>query len=349
MLRHSGHGGGEGEVLSQVFRAPDPDNNAPGFAVCYAGAAALPAFFAKPQHLLAMAGFAAEAPPALPQDCPYLTVPLRATSGAPVFEIWTAAAPVRPVQTGSVRGACNDAIAFGVTMLDECYGLEAAAERAYLDIFDFLDRTGHKAPIRFWNYPVAITADDDGMERYRRFNIGRHRAFSARLQQKLPPAATGIGGHGGSSVIYFLAAHEPALPVENPRQVSAYAYPPIYGPRSPSFSRASIFTLNGRSCLFVSGTASIVGHETRHVGDLAGQIAETAENLRAVIGQAEKLTGTPMRGEWALKIYVHDAAAEPLIAPTVDAIFGLAAQRVYLRGDICRRELLVEIEAFRQF
>jgi len=335
--------------LSQVIRAPDPNNGTPGFAVHYAEAAALPAFFAKPEHLLGLAGFGAEPPPALPPDCPYLTVPLPAISGAPVFEIWTAAEPVRPVELGSVRGACNDAIAFGVTTLDERDGLEAAAERAYLDIFDFLDRTGHPAPIRFWNYPVAITADDHGMERYRRFNIGRHRAFSARLQQNLPPAATGVGGHGGSSVIYFLAAREPALPVENPRQVSAYAYPPLYGPRSPSFSRASIFTLNGRSCLFVSGTASIVGHETRHIGDLAGQIAETAENLRAVIGQAEKRAATPLRGEWALKIYLHDPAAAPLIAPVLDAIFGSESQRLYLHGDICRRELLVEIEAFRQF
>lgn len=337
--------------MAQVFRkpVPDPDKTAPPFAVRYIQQAALPGFLAQAEYLLGVIGFGANRPDFLPQDCPYLAAPLHPISGDPVFEIWMASDPVRPSQAGTVQGVCNDAVAFGVTTLAESNGLESAAERAYHDIFDFLETSSRKFPIRFWNYPVAITADDNGMERYRRFNLGRHRAFSTRLQQKLPPAATGVGGHAGSSAIYFLAARDPATPVENPRQVSAYDYPPVYGPRSPSFSRAAIFTQNGKSCLFVSGTASIVGHETRHAGNLPGQITETAENLRAILTAAEQAAPILLRGEWALKIYLHDPAGQALAAPVADAIFGAQAQRIYLRGDICRRELLVEIEAFRQF
>jgi enamine deaminase RidA (YjgF/YER057c/UK114 family) len=248
-------------------------------------------------------------------------------------------------------GACSEDLAFGAVTLDETgkASLEAAVEDAYLGIFDFLDKTGFTAPIRFWNYLTSITDDDRGLERYRRFNIGRHQAFSARLRQPVPPAASGVGGHQGASVIYFLAAREPAKAVENPRQVSAYAYPPIYGPRSPSFSRASIHALGPTETLFVSGTASIVGHETRHRGDLAGQIAETTENLRTLIGAAEQTASAPLGDHWALKVYLHDPAYREAVNPAINAMFGADCQRLYLRGDMCRSDLLVEIEAFRHF
>jgi chorismate lyase/3-hydroxybenzoate synthase len=306
----------------------------------------LTGWLADPAHILGMIGFGAQAP--LPQACPYLATALRPISGETMFEIWTASDPIRPHQAGSVKGAFNAAIAFGAITLAEG-GIETAAERAYLEIFDFLAGIGHYAPIRFWNYPVAITGDENGMERYRRFNIGRQRAFSARLAQPLPPAATAVGGDEGASVIYFLAAPDPALAVENPRQVSAFNYPPIHGPRSPSFSRASIYTSGDASCLFISGTASIVGHETRHADNLAAQVAETGENLRALIAAAESLATSAMQGEWTLKIYLQDPAGLEWATPLADAIFGAAAQRIYLQGDICRSDLLVEIEAFRQF
>ncbi len=322
---------------------------APPFQVHYLPQTALYGWLAQEKHILGVVGFGAARPDILPPDCPYVATPLPPIVGEARFEIWTASSPVQPCDVGAVTGSFNDAIAFGAIPLAEGASLEAATERAYLDIFDFLQRSGHNAPIRFWNYPVAITADDNGMERYRRFNIGRHRAFTTRLQQNLPPAASGVGGHAGASVIYFLAAREPAMPVENPRQISAYAYPPIYGPRSPSFSRASIYTQNEKSCLFISGTASIVGHETQHVGDLSGQIAETAENLRAVIAAADRASEAKLQGAWAVKIYLHDPVDQQLVAPVIDRIFGANAQRIYLRGEICRRELLMEIEAFRQF
>ncbi len=328
---------------------PDLQKPAAAFAVHYVPQSALSDWLRQAENILGIIGYGLPEPGLLAANPAFTMAPLSPISGEPLFEIWTASTPLQTLEAGSVSGKFNDHLAFGATIVRDQDGLEPAAERAYLEIFDFLKASGNKIPIRFWNYPVAIAADDNGMERYRRFNIGRHRAFVARLQQERPPAATAVGGHGSASIIYFLAASEAATPVENPRQVSAYNYPRIYGPRSPSFSRASIHVQNEAACLFVSGTASIVGHETRHAGDLAGQIAETVTNLRAVIEEAEKHTAAPMRGEWALKIYLHDAAALPLLAPAVDAVFGAGAQRIYLRGDICRRELLVEIEAFRQF
>jgi chorismate lyase/3-hydroxybenzoate synthase len=342
----------EGGVLRQVFSQPDQPHTekpAPPFAVHYVSQSALRDWLAQAGNILGAIAYGASIPDALPANFVFATAPLRAIATDPIFEIWTAPAPVQLLHTSTVSGAFNNDIAFGVTYLREQDGLELATERAYAGIFDFLAAAGNKVPIRFWNYLLAINDDDNGMERYRRFNIGRHRAFCARLQQKLPPAASAVGGHQGNSLIYFLAAPYAGTPVENPRQLSAYYYPEIYGRSSPSFSRASSYTHNNASCLFVSGTASIVGHETRHQGNLINQIAETAENLRAIINAAEKASAFPPQGEWAIKTYLADPSARPIVSKTVQAIFGQAAPQLYLHGDICRKELLVEIEAFKHF
>ncbi len=294
-------------------------------------------------QILGAVGYHAQRPQGLPPTCPFITVPLSPVSpDAGALEVWSTDAPVTYLQHGQVSGAYSEDIAFGALVLEEDASapLEDATERAYRHVFDFLDRTGFKEPIRFWNYLTAITAAERGEERYRRFNTGRHRTFMARLNQPVPPAASCLGGGDGASVIYFLAAREAARAIENPRQISAYAYPPLYGPTSPSFSRASVHGQN----LFISGTASIVGHETRHYGDMPAQLAETMENLR-VLAEAAGHLGQP--GNWAVKTYLRDPAYREDVELAVRKLFGAHSQILHLRADICRTDLLLEIEACR--
>ena len=295
-------------------------------------------------NILGAVGFGVQRPDFLPLSCPFISAPLKSAMGSTNLEIWRTSSPCRAINFGPVTGACGDHLAFGAIPLPETRttSLEEIVEAAYLAIFDFLDASGFTAPLRFWNYLTKITQDDAGLERYRRFNVGRHRAFSKRLREALPPAASGVGGNHGVSAIYFLAAREPAHPVENPRQMSAFAYPPLYGPQSPSFSRASIFHHGGGDLMFISGTASIVGHESRHAGNLHSQMAETVENLLAVIGAA----GIAGLEDWAFKIYLRDPAYLDAVDLALTASFGPAARRLYLQGEICRAELVVEIEAF---
>jgi chorismate lyase/3-hydroxybenzoate synthase len=329
------------EVLGAYLQTPKPAL----FALHYASGQDARHLLAGNDAVLGVIGFGTPAPDFLPENCGFAAAPLLPQDGAPKFEIWTAASACRKLRVGPVFGACSDDVAFGAIQLDETQdaAFEEIVERAYLRMFDFMDAAGFAAPLRFWNYLTAITADDDGLERYRRFNIGRQKAFSARLRQALPPAASGVGGFDGKSLIYFLAAREPARPIENPRQVSAYQYPKIYGPQSPSFSRASVFSQDAMQALFISGTASIVGHQTRHAGDLPGQVAETIANLRALIGAAEPMTPT---GKWALKIYLQQPEFRDTVEPMVDAMFGDGVERLFLHGEICRTGLLLEIEAF---
>ncbi len=43
--------------------------------------------------------------------------------------------------------------------------------------------------------------------------------------------------------------------------------------------------------LFISGTASIVGHRSLHIGDTAAQTRETLTNIEALLGEANRLAG----------------------------------------------------------
>ena len=134
-----------------------------------------------------------------------------------------------------------------------------------------------------------------GDERYRHFNSARQMAFSksGRATMGTVPAACALGSPAGSPIsIYFLAARRPPKMIENPRQTSAYHYPPKFGRHSPIFSRACVWGESGGDKLFISGTASIVGHETIHRGDVVAQTRETMVNIGALLEEANRVVGS---------------------------------------------------------
>jgi enamine deaminase RidA (YjgF/YER057c/UK114 family) len=148
-------------------------------------------------------------------------------------------------------------------------------------------------------------------------------------------------------VVYFLAGRSAPVFVENPRQVSAYHYPRQYGTHSPLFSRAALLRQPQSLTLFVSGTASIVGHRSLHIGDTTRQTRETLTNIEALLSEANRVA----RGarfeldSLAYKVYVRRPEDLPLIQSELAATLGSQAQVIYLQADICRQDLLVEIEA----
>jgi chorismatase len=111
----------------------------------------------------------------------------------------------------------------------------------------------------------------------------------------------------------------------------AYHYPGRYGPRSPSFARASRLP---DGPLLISGTASILGHATAHPGDVAAQCRTTLDNLTTLAGDLRSLQ--------TVKVYVRHAEDLAAVRRECAAAFGGAA--AYLVTDLCRRDLLVEIE-----
>ena len=162
------------------------------------------------------------------------------------------------------------------------------------------------------------------------------------------PAASALGSPAGSPLsIYFLAARRPPKMIENPRQTSAYHYPPKFGRHSPIFSRACVWGESGGSRLFVSGTASIVGHETIHRGDVIAQTRETIVNIGALLEQANRIVGSSRYSldGLKLKVYLRHPSDLPDVEATLAGLLPPAASIVYLQADVCREDLLVEIEA----
>jgi chorismate lyase / 3-hydroxybenzoate synthase len=99
--------------------------------------------------------------------------------------------------------------------------------------------------------------------------------------------------------------------------------------------------------LFVSGTASIVGCETMHHGDVDAQTRETLANIEALLREANRMVGSARYSLDGLKfkVYVRQPRDLDAIKSALAERLGAAAPIVYLRADVCREELLVEIEA----
>jgi enamine deaminase RidA (YjgF/YER057c/UK114 family) len=274
---------------------------------------------------------------------------------APRVDAWQGSGRLTEGRSGQVAWRHDGHWLFGAVELDECRGagLESLAREAYGDVFASLRDTGCPHLLRLWNYLPRINADDGGMERYRQFNAGRQHAFLAARQAAFEgaPAACAIGTRSGPFCVRFLAGRTPPVPLENPRQVSAYRYPVQYGLRAPTFSRAALVqAAEDTEALFISGTASIVGHETRHVGDVRAQTRETLANLQALLAEAgTRCNARFTLGELEGVVYVRrpeDAASiRQLLDEAVGAGSSLARTAVMLEADICRGELLVEIEA----
>jgi enamine deaminase RidA (YjgF/YER057c/UK114 family) len=284
-----------------------------------------------------------------------VAAPLLGRSAGALNEIWYSAESCRSGEFAGIRFRVDDNVLYGVIDVEEAnyrgspLPLQHAAEDAYRRIFALLDRESYPHLWRAWNYLADINVERDGLERYRQFNIGRHDAFvsSGRLAQGNVPAACALGTTRGPLTIAFMAGRQAPTPIENPRQVSAYNYPNQYGPRSPTFSRAAFAPLPGQELLFISGTASIVGHQTLHVGDVAGQTRETLANIAALLGAANGRTRTTpyTMAELSLRAYIRHAEDYPAVQTIVEEQVGADAPVVYVQADICRNDLLVEIEA----
>lgn len=267
-------------------------------------------------------------------------------------ELWTSDRRVDFDRTDGIGFAHNGEYLFGhIYLLEvELGSVAAAAFQAYARLTAFLERQGYPRLLRCWNFLHDINRGTHDQERYRQFCLGRYQALAGTpgFERELP-AATAIGMHEPGLLVYFLAGKTAGVQVENPRQVPAFQYPRSYGPRSPSFSRATFTRLGGESHLFVSGTASVVGHATRHPDDTTAQFDETLANVEALLahGAAQHLDG----GHWqsqTLRLFLrgHDALAA--VRDRLERAFSGHTPLVLLEGDICRRDLHLEIEGMYQ-
>jgi chorismate lyase/3-hydroxybenzoate synthase len=265
-------------------------------------------------------------------------------------EVWQAA---QPAGDGQDRGALWQREAGGLGVLALRLPLAAAedpaaaTERAYRQLLAAARPGPRPYLIRIWNFLGAINAGEGDAERYRRFCVGRDAAVDSMFRDP-PPAATAIGAPEPEAPLSVLAlcSDTPGIALENPRQTPAWQYPREYGPVPPGFSRGAVLQDAEGALLLASGTASIVGHVSRHVGDVLAQLDESLSNLAVLLEEGRRRSGADFRPAslQALRVYLRDPAATAAVSDRLAAAGWPLARIAFLQGDICRRELEVEIE-----
>ncbi|MFN7979027.1 MAG: hypothetical protein U0P30_12885 [Vicinamibacterales bacterium] len=275
-------------------------------------------------------------------------------------EAWRAS-PQPPAWVASHLGAASTlhSAVFDVPASMTPPDFQDAVSTAYRQLFADVGARGGPRPVRFWSFiPGIHDALGDGLDRYMVFNAGRHAVFAEHFgtvdfARGAIPTASAVGIDGRRLHVHCLAADVVADAIENPRQIPAYRYSRRFGPRPPSFARATrIARTDAPPLLLVGGTASIRGEDSRNIDDLDRQLDETLLNLAAVVAAAEgaaiPTSDADVRrclSRYAgLRAYYLHEAQHDAIAARVAASVDAACEVELLPATMCRPELLVEIE-----
>jgi len=295
--------------------------------------------------VLGVIGFGAAAPDRH-ADPRYLRIPLEPVDAPVPYEVWRAGGPVRRGNGGDIAWASDGDYTFATMEIAEAAhgGLAEAARHAYRALGDWIAEAATPHVLRIWNYLDAINSGEGDAERYREFCRGRADGMNGAFAQGFP-AATAIGVRDGRRVlrVYWIAARLRGAVLENPRQISAWRYPRQYGPSAPTFARAMLAPTTSAQ-LFISGTAAIVGHASHHSEDFVAQVDETLANFGSLLDAGGFAPSRHFGAGSTLKIYIRRAEDARLAADLLRARLPAATAFLLLQGDICRRELLVEID-----
>jgi len=227
--------------------------------------------------------------------------------------------------------------------------LRTRVSRLYRDLLRRAAGRGRPHPVRVWSFIPRIHEPlGPGISRYMAFNAGRHDALIPSGNgpaEVLPPlpASTGVGVHGEDLHLYCLASPSPGRAVENPRQKPAYRYSRVWGPLPPCFARATAARLGGAEALLVSGTAAVRGEDSVHAGSLERQLEETFVNLESLLRTAGYGPETGASLGCARVYHLREQDAGSIREAVTERFPGLRELEM-VQAEICREELLVEIE-----
>ena len=279
-----------------------------------------------------------------PFEAGMITTGLEGIAARSASEVWTVSLPTERGQTGNTYWSKTSELICLAHWLskDECENIEYSTQKAYESVLSVMTEHGFSYPFRFWNYLPAINAGTGDDELYKKFCTGRLKAFeNAGLTPASFPAASALGHHSDGAVIYLFASNQVPQHFKNNHQVNAYEYPRQYGVSSPSFARATAVSLNAVNYLFISGTASITGHQTLGENDLEKQLEVTQSNIEHLLTTAnpESLSLS------TFKVYVRHPDDVAFTRNWLEARYP-GVEMLFTIADICRKELLVEIECF---
>lgn len=245
------------------------------------------------------------------------------------------------------------------------------SEKSFRELADRLNHVGatFNDVCRIWLYQGGITDEEtsqagDTTQRYCELNRARADFFqhlesigqicTTREGRRFYPASTGIGmaGRGLSVSCLGLQTDRDDVylqPLENPSQTSAFDYAKKFSPKSPLFSRAMAVVIGDHVTTWISGTASILNSESVHLGDVEKQTHQTIDNIKGLIGAANfERHGLPGKGAMLsdlakVRVYVKRPEDYEKCRSICESRFG-STPAIYAVADVCRPELLVEIE-----
>lgn len=214
--------------------------------------------------------------------------------------------------------------------------------------------------VRQWNYIGSIVSYRDGKQNYQEFNDARTCYYAKGEWANGYPAATGIGAAGDCIIVGGIAfkkrEHDEkgVYAIDNPLQVAAH----VYSKRvlvdddqnamksTPKFERAKLIETADGACCFVSGTAAIRGEESVDAASARLQTIKTIENIEYLVSKdnLERFGCKPYDLRYIkLQVFIkHEQDYEEVRSVVAEAYPHIPV--VYTIADVCRGELLVEIE-----
>lgn len=219
--------------------------------------------------------------------------------------------------------------------------------------------------VRQWNYVEQITGNychnSSTSQHYQIFNDVRSSFYQPASFKNGYPAATGIGIDCGGVIIDIIAAtfsdEKSVIAVKSPVQLDAFSYTREvlaennamhdFSRTTPKFERAKILNSSEILLIFISGTAAIKGQISTSQLSVEQQTEMTIQNILSLISRENLLKHGIDNAEVAtinyLRVYVKYNKDLAQVKYTCLKYFPQMSI-LYVVADICRPELLVEIE-----
>lgn len=252
------------------------------------------------------------------------------------------------------KGTCREIITEGIVPGDISISAFEQSMEIFSTIGDILQSNGFMPSdiYRQWNYIQHITAGKGGGQNYQEFNDARSIFYSTADWSNGYPAATGIGTSAGGIMVELCAIKGyscPNKPIDNPLQIAAHNYSQnvldgkvveILNERTtPKFERARLLG----NTIFISGTAAIKGESSNMSNNTVEQASETMEIMNRLIA-TDNIPATNEGAQYELlRVYVKRESDIPATRSYMEKHYP-AIPKHYLAADICRPELLIEIE-----
>jgi len=252
----------------------------------------------------------------------------------------------------------------GIFVSGLCGDVNGSIYEQSLDVFSQMERIlsaegmNFNDIIRQWNYIERIVHCGDGHQHYQDFNDVRCSYYDKVEWKNGYPAATGIGTQYGGVVIDFNAAKVKSAeinirPIDNSLQVAAHVYSKdlLIGEKThkstPKFERAKAISSDQFTTVYISGTAAIRGESSLTGVGIEKQTEITMENIENLI--CSKTFKDYSVGECEnvelriLRVYIKNAIEVDIAKHFMNKHYSNIPTS-YVLGDVCRDELLIEIE-----